>query len=85
MNDIREGIATGDAKLVERGAHTLKGSAGLFSATDVVSAAERFESMGRRRTLEDTDEALADLEGQVSKLKSALAIVASSGADGGNG
>ena len=79
MKDIREGIATGDAKLVERGAHTLKGSAGLFSATDVVSAAERFESMGRQSDLEDTDEALADLEGQVSKLKSALAIVASSG------
>jgi signal transduction histidine kinase/DNA-binding response OmpR family regulator/HPt (histidine-containing phosphotransfer) domain-containing protein len=81
MSDIREGIATGDAKLVERGAHTLKSSAGLFAARDVVALAERFESLGRQARLEETDEALAELEGQVSRLEAALTNFADANSD----
>lgn len=79
MNDIREGIARRDAKLLQRGAHTLRGSADVFEAVNVVQAAGRLELMGKAAAFEGADAALAELEEHVAQLKPALAIIAGSG------
>jgi HPt (histidine-containing phosphotransfer) domain-containing protein len=81
LNAIRQGIAKNDAKLVRRGAHTLRGSADVFHATSVVNAAARLESMGQEGDLQGADTALADLERHVLQLQPELAMVASSDSD----
>ncbi|MDH3216721.1 MAG: response regulator [Candidatus Krumholzibacteria bacterium] len=72
VQDIRSGLAQGDATLVQRGAHTLTGSAGLFAAKPVAAAARRLEDMGRTGNLVEADRALAELEREVDRLARAL-------------
>jgi CheY-like chemotaxis protein/HPt (histidine-containing phosphotransfer) domain-containing protein len=78
MNDIRHGIASNDARLVQRSAHTLRGSADVFESAPVVEIAAKLEAMGREATLEGANAALADLEVHVNQLESELTAVLNS-------
>jgi len=51
LREIEEALRTGDAKLMERAAHTLKGAAANFGAEPVVEPALRLEMAGRRGNL----------------------------------
>jgi two-component system, sensor histidine kinase and response regulator len=48
LREIEEAVSRGDAKLLERAAHTLKGAASNFGANPVVDSAFALEMAGRR-------------------------------------
>jgi HPt (histidine-containing phosphotransfer) domain-containing protein len=75
MQSIRSGVERKDIESVQRGAHTLRGSADVFGAKNVVAAAQRLETMGREGDLKDADAALADLEREVDRLQAAMRSV----------
>jgi CheY-like chemotaxis protein len=47
MIEIAEGVARGDARMLERAAHTLRGSAANFNAQEAVDVLLALEKMGR--------------------------------------
>ena len=70
---IREAVAQGDAKTLERTAHALKGSVSNFAAQAATAAAERLEQMGREGNLSQATEGYALLEQEMERLQSLLA------------
>jgi len=72
MQNIRDGVAKEDAKLLERAAHALKGTAANLLATGVMDASSRVEEMGRAGSIAESKEALQSLELEISKLQQAL-------------
>jgi two-component system, sensor histidine kinase and response regulator len=74
--DARAALARGDANGVRLAAHTLKGSAQVFSADEVTSAAMRLEARAREGDLEDARPGLADLEQRLAALSRELAAFA---------
>jgi PAS domain S-box-containing protein len=73
MEKIRKAISERDAKVLDRGAHALKGSAANLLAQGVVGAASRLEEIGRGGSVDGSREALASLEEELRKLELALA------------
>ena len=69
IKEIRQAVSAGDAPRLRRVAHSLKGSADCFAAQPAVSAALRLELMGQRNELAGADQACADLEREVERLK----------------
>ena len=57
MAALRESIARGDAALVRRQAHTLKGAVAIFGVTPVIEATSQLERMGAMNDLTGIDEA----------------------------
>ena len=72
LDEIRAGLATSDAKRVERGAHTLRGSADIFAARRVVEAALNLENMSREGELQAGPDALRKLEEEITSLSLAI-------------
>jgi len=72
VEQIRDAIADGDAPLLRRAAHTLKGSAKVFAAKPTAGAASRLETMGRDGEFAEAGQALTELEREVERLLSAL-------------
>ena len=72
INQARAGIANGDAKLVERSAHSIKGSASTFAAKRSAEAARHVEVLGREGKFAEFPPALAVLEGELELLRAAL-------------
>jgi CheY-like chemotaxis protein/HPt (histidine-containing phosphotransfer) domain-containing protein len=75
LTEIRAGLAGGDAKVVQRAAHTLKGSADIFSAKRVVAAALRLETAAREQRLQESPPLVAELEAEVARLAVAVQAV----------
>ena len=65
-------VNAGNARGIERQAHTIKGAAAAVSGERVVKVASSLEQAGRAGTLENTKAAFAELEGQFDLLKKAL-------------
>ncbi|NND98122.1 MAG: response regulator, partial [Pirellulaceae bacterium] len=76
LDQIREGIQAGDPIKVQRGAHTLKSSAGVFGAKQVVEKAAHLENIGHSADLSAADEALIELESAVSLMIDAVSNAA---------
>lgn len=72
LKQIRDGIAGGDAHLVERASHSVKGSAGNFGAQRVYDAAYRLEVIGKEGKMEEAEGAFEDLERELNVLEEAL-------------
>ena len=70
--EIRQALERRDAKLLERAAHTLKGSAGNFAAHGVTSAAFNMESVARGGDLTAARQSLGAIESEVARLLPAL-------------
>jgi HPt (histidine-containing phosphotransfer) domain-containing protein len=68
MDKVRQAAKQYDASLLERAAHTLKGSVGDIAAHQAFDAARTLEMMAREGKLEDADAALASLEVAVDRL-----------------
>jgi PAS domain S-box-containing protein len=72
MEKIHGAISNQDPELLARGAHGLKGSAANLLAQGVVEAAHKLEEIGRAGSMAGSGEALATLEEELGKLRSAL-------------
>ena len=68
MLEIAEAIARRDAVVLERAAHTLRGSAANFNAQGVADVLLALESMGRSGDLTGADEALELLRKEMKPL-----------------
>jgi signal transduction histidine kinase/DNA-binding response OmpR family regulator len=65
---LRQAVTVGDADLLERAAHSMKGELGYLAVPDSCQKARVLEQMGRTRNLEQAAETLAVLETEVSAL-----------------
>jgi two-component system sensor histidine kinase/response regulator len=72
MCEIKEPIARGDARALERAAHTLKGCVGTFGAKRAYDLALALETMGREKDLVTAHEIYAKLEAKIAGLTGAL-------------
>ncbi len=73
-SEVRTAIAHGDAVALGRLGHTVAGSAGNFSATAVVAAARKLESLGRSGELAGSDDLRAELERAVERFREAAGV-----------
>jgi len=69
---LRAAVESGDADALRRHAHTLSGSMRYFGETRAASCARELEAMGKAADLHGAAEALAGLEAECARLKSAL-------------
>jgi HPt (histidine-containing phosphotransfer) domain-containing protein len=72
MAEIQQAIEQGDAKKLERAAHSLKGALGYFSSGRSVDAALALQRMGACGDLSSAQKALAELEESLGRLKPSL-------------
>lgn len=72
LSELKNAIDSGDAPLVERTAHTLKGSVGTFSAKKALETAFRLETMGRDGQLQEAAAEYSRLEHEIEELDAAL-------------
>lgn len=68
LHEVRVAAGAGDAALVARAAHTLKGAVSNFGARAAAEAALRLEQMGRGGDLTGLAAALATLETEMESL-----------------
>lgn len=73
LDDIHKALASGDAKLLERAAHGLKGSVANFCARPAEDAAFQLEQMGRAQKMDQASQTLAALEHSLALLQAELA------------
>jgi len=73
LSQLRDAVDKGDLILVERTAHSIKGSVGNFGGIAAMDSAMSLEMMGRRGDLSEAAEALESLEGEVDRLIPAIA------------
>jgi HPt (histidine-containing phosphotransfer) domain-containing protein len=72
LSELKNAIDNGDAPIVERAAHTLKGSVGTFSAKKALETAFRLETMGRDGELQEAEAVYSKLKQEVEELDAAL-------------
>jgi HPt (histidine-containing phosphotransfer) domain-containing protein len=72
LSEIRSAQQQADALLLERAAHSLKGSVANFGADAAVAAALWVEKIGREARLHEADEAIRQLEIEFNLLHPAL-------------
>ncbi|MBN1832461.1 MAG: Hpt domain-containing protein [Deltaproteobacteria bacterium] len=72
LSELKKAIDKGDAPIVERAAHTIKGSVGIFSSKKALETAFRLETMGHDENLEDAAAIYSKLEQEVEELEAAL-------------
>jgi two-component system sensor histidine kinase/response regulator len=85
IQQIRDGLETGEPAAVERAAHSLKGLAASFSAEATVAAALRIEECGQVADLAGAASALVPLEAHAERLCQALVPYAESDGSGQSG
>ncbi len=72
LDQLRDAMARGDAKLVERTAHGLKGSVANFGAPAAVEAARMIEAFGRAQQLQEAAQVIRSLELALAALRPEL-------------
>jgi two-component system sensor histidine kinase/response regulator len=80
LPEIRTAGERGNGKALERSAHKLRGSMGSFGAGRASASALRLEIMGRDGEFVGAEEAIADLEHEVARLRGALMTFTEEGA-----
>jgi PAS domain S-box-containing protein len=73
LAELRAGMADQQSKIVQRVAHTIKGSVSHLSAPEVYEAALHLEQMGRAGDLRHTETEYQALEESLARLRAALA------------
>jgi len=73
LAEIHTAIVTRDPNMLERAAHTLKGSVGVFGAEVARAAAQELESLGRAGGVDGSEAICAALDTEVARLSTALA------------
>ena len=72
MDEIQNAMTSGDTTALRRAAHTLKGTADIFSAKCVVETSLKIETMGRDANLDGVEEAWSDLEKEIKRVQPVL-------------
>lgn len=72
LNELRDGLKTENSQRVQRAAHTIKGTADVFGANDVVKVAQVIESAGESGDLKSANGEFPDLETLVDRLRTEL-------------
>jgi len=72
LDQIRAGLDEEDAKKVQRGAHTIKGSTDVFGAKRVVQVAKQLEEIGSNGDLTSAPPVLENLESEFAALREAI-------------
>lgn len=75
LDDIHKALATGDAHMLERSAHGLKGSVANFGARAAVDAAFQLEQLGKAGKLDQVPPALSALERTLACLHAELSAI----------
>ena len=75
LAQLRSAVENGDIILVERTAHSIKGSVGNFGGIAAMESAMKLEMMGRGGDLSEAAEALERLEREVDRLIPAIALL----------
>jgi HPt (histidine-containing phosphotransfer) domain-containing protein len=73
MGEMRAALGAGDAKALERAAHTLRGCVCHFGAEAVYEGARNLEMIGRADDLKPAPAAFRELESAIDRLCPALA------------
>jgi HPt (histidine-containing phosphotransfer) domain-containing protein len=76
LGEMRDAIASGDSATLLRAAHSVKGSAAIFSATAAVDAALRLENLARDGDLSQAQDAFVAVERELDRLTPALKALA---------
>ncbi|MEB0139223.1 MULTISPECIES: response regulator [unclassified Undibacterium] len=72
ISELADAIASHDAELLHRSAHTMKGVVGNFQAQPMESLAQVLENRGKQSDFSDVAALLADLSAELEHLRSAL-------------
>lgn len=72
MEAARGAVHDGDARRVERSAHTLKGALMNVAAEPAAELAARLETLGREQSLDECPRVLAALETAIDRLEQTL-------------
>jgi signal transduction histidine kinase/CheY-like chemotaxis protein len=80
MPVIRAAAENGDSHALNRAAHKLKGSMGLFQATTAIEVAARLEALAAKSDLQCAMKTVTELESKVAALKAALLSFTAKGA-----
>jgi two-component system sensor histidine kinase/response regulator len=72
LAELDLGLSRGDADVIQRAAHSLKGSVGNFAHTRSFELALRLEQIGRSGSLDGAAEVCADLHRGLGELVSLL-------------
>jgi len=72
VDKIKVALQQSDAQLLEKAAHTLKGSVGNFGAESAVQAAFDLENMGRTGQVAEAPRSLVHLEKELNRLRDEL-------------
>jgi HPt (histidine-containing phosphotransfer) domain-containing protein len=73
LDQVRKAIAQRDAKILERAAHSMKGSAAAFCGESARVVAQTLEDMGERGDFDQAEAVADELETEVTRLTQALA------------
>jgi two-component system sensor histidine kinase/response regulator len=68
LGQLQAALVTGEAEIVARVAHTLKGSVRLFEVPIVMDCAQQLVELGRRENLDEAREVLTTLQAQLDEL-----------------
>jgi HPt (histidine-containing phosphotransfer) domain-containing protein len=72
LAQLEQGVKGGDAALIERAAHSLKGLSATFSAERAVTATAAVEAMGRTKELSNLAPAHESVKTEIAALVKAL-------------
>jgi signal transduction histidine kinase/CheY-like chemotaxis protein len=75
LAQIRNAVGRHNSQELERAAHTLKGSVGVFGAQGAVAAALRLEMLGQSGDFTEAEGAYAALEWEIARLELVLAAL----------
>ena len=84
LDGIAAALAAGDARKLQRGAHTVKGAVDNFGAPAAFAAARSLEQMARAGDLAEASEASAALRALIERLAEELAAELREGASAGS-
>jgi two-component system, sensor histidine kinase and response regulator len=69
---LRQAVAQGDAEVLAKTAHSLKGELGYLGISELSQKAHELEEMGRKRDLEDSAEAFAAFETEIFAVAASI-------------
>lgn len=73
--EIEQSLAQGDAVLLTRAAHSLKGSSSNFGATQLRAVSERIERLGHSGVLGEVAPQIPELKAEFDRVKAALEML----------
>ena len=77
LAELESALAKGDAAIVVRAAHTIKGSSGNFGASALAKLAQEIESQGKAGNLPAAAVALPAFKAEFARVNTALTAIAS--------